>query len=55
MYDYIQDIVNDKIDFDFKIFANGSCILDEDGEVVYERFLPEDFLRYVMENIRGIP
>ena len=55
MYDYIQDIVNDKIDFDFKIFANGSCILDEDGEVVYERFLPEDFLRYVMENIRAIP
>lgn len=55
MYSGIEDMVADKVKFDFKIFANGSCIEDQNGNIVYERFLPEDFIHYLMENVNDIP
>lgn len=55
MYPGIEKQIGDRFQFDFLIFANGCCIVDEKMNPVYERYLPEEFIRFVMENVRDLP
>lgn len=55
MYKDMKKMIEGDVQFDFLIFANGTYILNQKGEVVYQKFLPKEFLNYVMENVRDIP
>lgn len=36
--------IQNKVDFDFKIYSNGACICDKDNNILWETFLPEELV-----------
>lgn len=47
MWPQTQAQIQNKVDFDFKIYSNGACICDKDNNVLWETFLPEDLVKEV--------
>ncbi len=36
--------IQDKVDFDFKIYSNGACICDKNDNILWEVFLPQELV-----------
>lgn len=51
----IDDLLKDRVHFDFRVFANGSMVVDRDGNLVYEKPLPRAFVSEVLEKYGDIP
>lgn len=55
MYGGIAEKVKGKVDFDFTVFSNGTCITDRDGRIIKETFLPEALVKDLLKNWSHIP
>lgn len=49
MWREIEDQVNDKVQFDFRIHSNGSCIVDKNGNTLFKQYIAEDTFRKAFE------
>ncbi|WP_304683434.1 HAD-IIB family hydrolase [Ileibacterium valens] len=53
--DDIQDLIKDRIRFDYEIYSCGSMILDQNQQVILSRALPETFVRKAAELTGHVP
>lgn len=49
MKEQIDEMLEGKVDFDFRVYSNGACICDKNCQVLSERFLPEAAVRELYE------
>lgn len=47
MWPQTKDQIQNKVNFDFKIYSNGACICDKDNNIIWETFLPEDLVKEI--------
>lgn len=57
MWPILSRLIEGKVDFDFRIFANGACICDRDGKILWQIFLPREAVQEIYEAARreGVP
>lgn len=51
MKDLIDEMLHHAVDFDFMIYSNGAVICDRSGKILSRHYLPEEFVREVMEEM----
>lgn len=47
MWPQTRDQIQNKVQFDFKIYSNGACICDQDDNIIWETFLPETLVKEI--------
>lgn len=55
MFEEIHRKVEGKVHFDFTIFANGTCLTNEQGQIIQEHFLPEAMVREILSRGKDVP